>query len=575
MRDLIEVLHPILNPVMSEMDLLESDWKDLVSSSTDTSFADVAMACHSLSKVLRKSPLDIADEVRDKLGDSTSEICEVTSVNGFLNFSANPIWLSNKLQNSLSDERLGVSIEQTRTIVIDYSSPNVAKHMHVGHLRSTVIGDALNRMLTHKGHKIVAENHIGDWGTPFGMLIEHLIDLGLDSKSDFIDFNSFYSDARLKFDSDSEFATRSRARVVRMQASEPGTIELWQMLVDKSLIHFNEVYQRMDVLLTNENIAGESKYEATLPLIVDKLEDAGLLEESEGAKVVYLDNWTNREGDPLPLIIQKADGGYNYATSDLACILDRIENVGSREFLYVVGAEQAQHFAMVFEVARKAKLMDDGVKAIHVPFGLVMGTDGKKLASRTGGAVHLNDLLMEAVERADSIVADKNPSLSKTDRVKVAEMLGIGAIKYADLSTDRNNNYTFEWEKMLSFDGNTAPYLQYAHARICSIFSKEGIDRKSTRQASINLSEDRELNLGRALIRFPESLDSACLSHSPHKLATQLHTIAQAFASFYEACPVLGSEDQLRESRLALCDLTARTLQTGLDLLGIASPQRM
>ena len=575
MRDLIEVLHPILNPVMSEMGLLESDWKDLVSSSTDTSFADVAMPCHSLSKFLRKSPLDIADDVLDKLGDSASEICEVTSVNGFLNFSANQKWLSNKLQNSLSDERLGVSIEETRTIVIDYSSPNVAKHMHVGHLRSTVIGDALNRMLTHKGHKIVAENHIGDWGTPFGMLIEHLIDLGLDSNSDFIDFNSFYSDARIKFDSDSEFATRSRARVVRMQASEPETIELWQMLVDKSLIHFNEVYQRMDVLLTNEDIAGESKYEATLPLILDKLEDAGLLEESEGAKVVYLDNWTNREGDPLPLIIQKADGGYNYATSDLACILDRIENVGSREFLYVVGAEQAQHFAMVFEVARKAKLMDDGVKAIHVPFGLVMGTDGKKLASRTGGAVHLNDLLMEAVERADSIVADKNPSLSKTDRAEVAEMLGIGAIKYADLSTDRNNNYTFEWEKMLSFDGNTAPYLQYAHARICSIFSKEGIDRKSTRQASINLSEDRELNLGRALIGFPESLDSACLSHSPHKLATQLHTIAQAFASFYEACPVLGSEDQLRESRLALCDLTARTLQTGLDLLGIASPQRM
>ena len=575
MRDLIEVLHPILNPVMSDMGLLEADWKDLVSSSTDTSFADVAMPCHSLSKVLRKSPLDIADEVLDKLSDSTSEICEVTSVNGFLNFSANAKWLSNKLQNSLADERLGVSIEENRTIVIDYSSPNVAKHMHVGHLRSTVIGDALNRMLTYKGHKVVAENHIGDWGTPFGMLIEHLIDLGLDSNSDFIDFNSFYSDARLKFDSDSEFATRSRARVVRMQASEPGTIELWQMLVDKSLIHFNEVYQRMDVLLTNENIAGESKYEATLPLIVDKLEDAGLLEESEGAKVVYLDNWTNREGEPLPLIIQKADGGYNYATSDLACILDRIENVGSREFLYVVGAEQAQHFAMVFEVARKANLMDDGVKAIHVPFGLVMGTDGKKLASRTGGAVHLNDLLMEAVERADSIVADKNPSLSETDRAEVAEMLGIGAIKYADLSTDRNNNYTFEWEKMLSFDGNTAPYLQYAHARICSIFSKEGIDRKSTRQASINLSEDRELNLGRALIGFPESLDSACLSHSPHKLATQLHTIAQAFASFYEACPVLGSEEEVRESRLALCDLTARTLQTGLGLLGIASPQRM
>ena len=575
MRDLVDAIRPLLGPVMSEIGVQESDWNNLLAGSTDSTFADVALPCHSLSKVLRKAPNTIADEIFEHLGTTTEGICQVSSINGFLNFSADPNWLCEILQESLTDDRLRVLTEEPRVIVIDYSSPNVAKHMHVGHLRSTVIGDALNRMLSYKGHRVVPENHIGDWGTPFGMLIEHLIDLGLDSEAQHIDLSTFYSDARAKFDSDSDFASRSRARVVRMQSSEPETIELWQMLVDRSLIHFNEVYQRMGILLSNDNLAGESKYESALPGVVEKLAKVGLLEESDGAKVVYLDGWKNREGEPLPLIIQKADGGYNYATSDLACILDRIENVGSREFLYVVGAEQAQHFAMVFEVARNAGFMDEGVNAIHVPFGLVMGTDGKKLASRTGGAVHLNDLLIEAVERADAIVAEKSPNLSEDERAEVSKMLGIGAIKYADLSTDRNNNYTFEWEKMLSFDGNTAPYLQYAHARICSIFSKDEIDRNSISNAEIILTHEREIALARALIKFPESLDSACSSHSPHKLATQLHNIAQAFGSFYEVCTVLNAEDSTKLSRLALCDLTARTLQTGLDLLGIDSPHRM
>ena len=575
MRDLVDAIRPLLGPVMSEIGVQESDWNNLLAGSTDSTFADVALPCHSLSKVLRKAPNTIADEIFEHLGPTTEGICQVSSINGFLNFSADPNWLCEILQESLTDDRLRVLTEEPRVIVIDYSSPNVAKHMHVGHLRSTVIGDALNRMLSYKGHRVVPENHIGDWGTPFGMLIEHLIDLGLDSEAQHIDLSTFYSDARAKFDSDSDFASRSRARVVRMQSSEPETIELWQMLVDRSLIHFNEVYQRMGILLSNDNLAGESKYESALPGVVEKLAKVGLLEESDGAKVVYLDGWKNREGEPLPLIIQKADGGYNYATSDLACILDRIENVGSREFLYVVGAEQAQHFAMVFEVARNAGFMDEGVNAIHVPFGLVMGTDGKKLASRTGGAVHLNELLIEAVERADAIVAEKSPNLSEDERSEVSKMLGIGAIKYADLSTDRNNNYTFEWEKMLSFDGNTAPYLQYAHARICSIFSKAEIDRNSISNAEIILTHEREIALARALIKFPESLDSACSSHSPHKLATQLHNIAQAFGSFYEVCTVLNAEDSTKLSRLALCDLTARTLQTGLDLLGIDSPHRM
>ena len=575
MRDLVEAIRPLIGSAMSNIGIQESEWNDLLAVSTDSTFADVALPCHSLSKILRKAPNEISDEILENLGSTTEGVCQVSSINGFLNFSAEPDWLVEKLQESLIDDRLRVSTEEKKIIVIDYSSPNVAKHMHVGHLRSTVIGDALNRMLSYKGHRVVPENHIGDWGTPFGMLIEHLIDSGLDSEAHHINLSTFYSDARAKFDNDSDFASRSRARVVRMQSSEPETIELWQMLVDRSLIHFNEVYQRMGVLLTNDDLAGESKYESALPGVVDKLAERGLLEESDGAKVVYLDGWKNREGEPLPLIIQKADGGFNYATSDLACILDRIENVGSRDFLYVVGAEQAQHFAMVFEVARKAGFMDKGVNAIHVPFGLVMGSDGKKLASRTGGAVRLNDLLIEAVERADAIVAEKSPNLTDDERQEVSKMLGIGAIKYADLSTDRNNNYTFEWEKMLSFDGNTSPYLQYAHARICSIFSKDEIDRNSIRESKIILTHEREVALARALIKFPEALDSACSSHSPHKLATQLHNVAQTFGSFYEVCTVLNAEGSTKLSRLALCDLTARTLQTGLDLLGIDSPHRM
>ena len=575
MRDLVEAIRPLLKAVMSDLDVGEEDWSGLLAGSTVSDFADVAMPCHSLARVLRQSPAAIAEDVLAGLGSSTAGICTVSSVNGFLNFTADNEWLSMRMEEASADERLRVAVEDSRIIVIDYSSPNVAKHMHVGHLRSTVIGDALNRMLTYKGHTVVPENHVGDWGTPFGMLIEHLIDIGIETPPDEIDLGSFYSDARSKFDSDAAFANRSRKRVVRMQASEPETIAHWQMLVNRSLLHFNDVYQMMGVLLTDDDLAGESKYEAALPDVVDMLAAAGLLEESEGAKVVYPEGWINREGEPLPLIIQKADGGYNYATSDLACIIDRIQNVGSRDFLYVVGAEQAQHFAMVFEVARSAGFMDESVNAIHVPFGLVLGTDGKKLASRTGGAVQLKDLLVEAVERADSLIAEKNPELPADERAEVAHMLGIGSVKYADLSTDRANNYTFDWEKMLSFEGNTAPYLQYAHARICSIFSKAELERDSFRNSSISLDDEREATLARAIIAFPQALDLACATHSPHKLATQLHAIAQAFASFYESCPVIASEGLTRESRLALCDLTARTLETGLSLLGISVPQRM
>ncbi len=576
MRDLVDSISPVLRDVMSELGVEENDWSDSLADSTDSAYADVTLPCHSLSRILRKSPAIIADEVALLLGDSLNGICSVSSVNGFLNFSADADWLSSIIEERASDTRIGVDSENPRVIVIDYSSPNVAKHMHVGHLRSTVIGDALARMLAHKGHQVIGENHIGDWGTPFGMLIEHLLDIGVDTPAEKIDLGTFYTNARAKFESDSIFADRSRKRVVKMQASEPETITHWQMLVDRSLIHFNEVYQMMGVLLTDDNLAGESKYESSLSEVVERLDVAGILKQSEGAHVVFPKGWVNREGEPLPLIIRKADGGYNYATTDLACIIDRVEEIGSTEFLYVVGAEQAQHFAMLFQVAREAGFMDDRINAIHVPFGMVLGTDGKKLASRTGGAVHLKDLLIEAVERADSMISEKNPNLSDEERKEVARMLGIGAIKYADLSTDRTNNYTFDWEKMLSFDGNTAPYLQYAHARICSIFAKSGIVRSSIQNSSISLIHEREQNLARRLIGFPEALDNAISHHLPHKLATQLHSIAQAFASFYEVCPVLKADDEATiNSRLALCDLTARTLECGLGLLGIESPNRM
>ncbi len=575
MRELLLSVRPILSSVMTNLGIKEEEWFDLLDSSTDSSFADIAMPCHSLSKKLKKSPMQIADEILEGVGEDLCDFCTLSSINGFLNFSANSKWLNECLQNHILDQRLGVSLDEQRTIVVDYSSPNVAKHMHVGHLRSTVIGDSLVRMLTYKGHNVVRENHIGDWGTPFGMLIEHLIDVNGNDTINNVDLAIFYRDAREKFDSNVDFADRSRERVVKMQSNDPDSIYYWQMLVDQSLVHFNEVYQMMGVLLNNNDIAGESKYESLLSEVVEKLEEAGLLHESQGAQVVFPEGWYNREGNPLPLIIRKADGGYNYATSDLACIIDRVQNVGATDFLYVVGAEQSQHFAMVFEVARKAGFMNKKITATHVPFGLVMGTDGKKLASRTGGAVHLKDLLMEAIERANSIIAEKNPSLSNDERNEIARMLGIGAIKYADLSTDRNNNYTFDWEKMLSFDGNTAPYLQYAHARICSIFSKANIDRKDVQRAIISVSDEREISLAKAILSFPEYLDKAIVSNSPHKLATQLHSLAQAFGTFYEFCPVISSETDIFESRLALCDLTARTLEQGLNLLGIEAPKKM
>ena len=575
MRSLRNEIIPILSETMLRLEIGEPDWLDLIGNATDLSHGDIALPCHSLSKILRKSPNEIADDISSDLNLRLLDIATTSSINGFVNFKATNSWLSDRVSIINSDFKLGVEIEDKKTIIIDYSSPNVAKRMHVGHLRSTVIGDALARILTYKGHQVIGENHIGDWGTPFGMLIEHFLECDHIHVGD-IDLTDFYKDARYKFDNSEDFANRSRERVVKLQSKESETIELWKELVDISLLHFNEVYRMLNVLLNDDNLAGESIYEELLPEVVQRLDDQGLIVESNGAMVVFPEGWVNRENEPLPLIIRKGDGGYNYATSDLACIINRVENIGGTEFLYVVGAEQSQHFDMVFQVARQANFMDNSIKSVHIPFGLVVGSDGKKLASRDGEAISLKDLLEESIIRADKSILEKNPEMKESERKEISKMIGIGSVKYADLSVDRNKNYVFDWDKMLSFDGNTAPYLQYAHARICSIFRKASISKDSFENTEIQITNVNEASLSRVLIRFSESIDDAINNYAPHRLAVYLHKLAQEFASFYENCPVLVYDSEsIMNNRLALCSLTARTLSTGLNLLGIDSPERM
>ena len=557
----------------------EGDLENLLGPATVEEHGDLAVPCHSLAASLKRSPIDIAESISSALAPALSGIAEVSAVSGFVNIKAESEWLAARLCELLPDDRLGVSTEESRVAAVDYSSPNVAKEMHVGHLRSTVIGDAIVRMLMHKGHTVHRENHVGDWGTPFGMLIEHLLDLGEGNAADELgmgDLDGFYKQARAKFNSDETFVERSRNRVVMLQGGDEETLRLWRVLVDESMRYFNEVYSMLGVLLTNDDIMGESNYHHLLPDVVTRLDDIGMLEDSDGAKVVYPGGWVNREGEPMPLIIQKADGGYNYATTDLACIIDRVERLGCNDLLYVVGTPQSQHFKMVFEVAVQAGLMDDSHNANHIKFGSVLDSDGKILKSREGEAIKLVDLLNESVVRAEQAIAERNPSIEGQMRKDIAKSIGIGAVKYADLSTERTKDYIFDWDRMLSFDGNTSPYLQYAHARICSIFRRSEVSRPIREDTDINIAHAEEALLARRLVNFSAMMDESLQTFSPHRLCTYLHSVASAFATFYENCPVLSAEDDgIRMSRLALCDLTARTLSTGLGLLGIDSPEQM
>jgi arginyl-tRNA synthetase len=410
------------------------------------------------------------------------------------------------------------------------------------------------------------------------MLIEHLLDIGEDVAAEGMqqgDLDGFYQAANAKFTDDDAFQARARDRVVKLQAHDPETIELWLRLVDMSNAYFNQVYDKLGVLLTDDDLMGESKYQTVMPVVCDDLVSKGLVTESDGATVVFPPGFTNRENEPLPLIVKSSAGALMYATSDLACVYDRVDRLGADLLLYVVGAPQAQHFQMVFAVAEMAGWLKPPAEAVHVSFGNVLGDDRKMLRSRTGGAVKLVELLDEAIERAEAAVADKNPDLGAGERSEIARIIGIGAVKYADLSTDRVKDYVFDLDRMVSFDGNTGPYLQYAHARICSIFRRAGIDRASVRGLPIELGAPQERALALRLLAYPTAIDATLDTYHPHKLCTYVYDLASDFTSFYEHCPVLKADEPLRSSRLALADLTARVLQHALGLLGIDAPEQM
>lgn len=580
MADPISTLDTLLRPVFADVSGVAD--ADPVVRPSDRADAQ-ANGALALAKRIGTNPRELAQRLVEELdarGTLTAVCSEIEVAGpGFLNLTLSDEFLAGQVGAVSADERLGIEPDPSpRTAVVDYSAPNVAKEMHVGHLRSTVIGDALVRLLEARGHRVIRENHIGDWGRPFGMLIEHLLDIGEDAATEGLsqgDLDGFYKQANAKFADDEGFADRSRERVVLLQNGDPETTRLWDRLVAMSTDYFNEVYAKLGVLLTDDDLAGESRYQPMMPGTLERLESSGLLVDSDGAKVVFPPGFTNREGEPLPLIIHARTGGFNYATSDLTCIIDRVERLHADLLLYVVGAPQQQHFQMVFEVARMAGWLAPPAEAVHVAFGNVLGPDRKMLRSRSGETVKLVDLLDEATERAAAAVAEKNPELSDDERAEVARTVGIGAVKYSDLSNDRIKDYVFDWDRMLAFEGNTAPYLQYAHARICSIFRRADVERASVRGTDVTLGDSHERDLAKALLAYPAAIDDTLSSWSPHKLCTYLFDLSQAFTAFYEHCPVLKVDEPLRTSRLALCDLTARTLQHGLGLLGIDAPERM
>ena len=534
----------------------------------------------ALAKSLGKSPRDVAQMVLD-VADLSAVCSEIEIAGpGFINVTFANEFLARELAIAAADSRLGVRTAPTALkVVVDYSAPNVAKEMHVGHLRSTVIGDALVRLLEFVGHSVVRENHIGDWGTPFGMLIEHLIDLGEAEAANELsvgDLDSFYRQARTKFDASDEFKERARARVVLLQGGDVETLRMWKLLVAESTRYFDKVYRTLGVLLTADDLMGESAYNPLLAPVVERLRSAGLIEISDGAEVVFPQGFVNRENEPLPLIIRKTDGGYNYATSDLACVIDRVERIGANVVLYVVGAPQAQHLEMVAAVSRMAGWVPSASELTHVAFGNVLGADRKILKSRSGEVVKLDALLTESVERAAMAVKEKNAELPVAQQAEVARQIGIGAVKYADLSTDRIKDYVFDWERMLSFEGNTSPYLQYAHARICSIFRRAEVDRVTVRGITPTLGHSAERALALRLLQFDTAVWDTLEKYSPHRLCTYLYELASEFSAFYEHCPVLRAEsEEQKMSRLALCDFTARVMERGLALLGIESPEQM
>jgi arginyl-tRNA synthetase len=546
-----------------------------------SAFADFqSNAALPLGKRLGRAPRDVASEIAARL--DVSDIAEPPTVSGpgFVNFTLRNDWIARAAAEVLEDPRLGIPVTaHPKTVIVEYSSPNIAKEMHVGHLRTTIVGDAIARVTEFTGDHLIRDNHVGDWGTPFGMLIEHLVDVGEDSPEAGLlrtDPNAFYQAARGKFDADPVFADRARERLVKLQSgTDPATMELWTELVDLSKAYLRDTYARLRVMLTDDDIRGESFYNDMLPGVADDLVAKGLARISDGALCAFPEGFTSRDGTPLPVIIRKSDGGYNYSTSDLATVRYRVDKVNCDRAIYVVGSDQALHFRMVFAVAREAGWLPAGDEFEHAQIGMVQGKDGHRLRTRAGDLVKLNDLLTEGVERARAILDEVERDDEGLDLDAIAEDVGIGAIKYADLSTARDSAYMFDWDRMISFKGNTGPYLQYATTRIRSIFRRAGGDEADA-HGPILITETAERELARKLLEFGAVVTQVADTAEPHHLCAYVFELASLFTTFYEQCPVLkADDDETRQSRLALCAAVLRVLTTGLGLLGVPLPDRM
>jgi arginyl-tRNA synthetase len=546
-------------------------------------FADFqANVALPLAKKLGRKPRDVANEIVANL--EVGDVCTGLEVSGpgFINLTLTDAWIAQQAQAMHGDERLAVpETDEPQQVVVEYSSPNVAKEMHVAHLRTTIVGDAIARILEFLGHTVVRDNHLGDWGTPFGMLIEHLLDVGEESPEARLletDPNTFYQAARVKFDTDEAFADRARERVVKLQGGDADTLRHWDKVVDLSKEYLHRIYGRLGVSLTDEDIRGESFYNDMLAPTAAELERQGIAVISDGALCAFPPGFTGREGEPLPVIIRKRDGGYNYSTTDLATIRHRVDELKVDRVVYVVGAAQALHFQMAFAVARMAGWVPEDVRLEHAQIGNVLGTDGKILRTRAGGTIKLSALLDEAVERAGQEFEkiEHDEPFDEETRREIIETVGIGAVKYADLSVALDSEYIFDFDRMVPFKGNTGPYLQYATARIRSIFRKGGVDPEdASGPILIGTAAERALTL--RLLGFGAAVQLAGETAEPHRLCTYIFELASAFTTFYEACPVIkeGVEPEVRASRLALCSLTLNTLVRALDLLGVGTPQRM
>ena len=533
----------------------------------------------SIAKKVATNPRQLASDVAEKITADANPLIAKLEVAGpgFINIHLSNAALMQRASEIYSGTRkLIPTANKAEKIVVDYSSPNLAKEMHVGHLRGTIIGDCLARVLERQGHEIIRQNHVGDWGTQFGMLISYMRELRASQgnlPTELSDLESFYRAAKERFDADPTFADTARRSVVKLQSGDADHLVAWQQFIDESLKHCQELYDKLNVTLSRKDLKAESFYNKDLEGVVKKLEDASLLSISNGARCVFMQEFTGKDGNPLPVIIQKTDGGYLYATTDLAAVQFRSLNLKAERSLYVVDARQSLHFQQVFAVARKAGFASKNISLEHIAYGTMMGSDGRPFKTRSGDTIKLVDLIDEAIRRAHELVSRKNPGLDEATYLEIAEKVGIAAVKYADLSKNRTSDYVFDWSSMLSFEGNTAPYLMYAYARIRSILKKQDSNLNSLQITSV--SEPAERNLLLKIMQLPEVVDIVARDCYPNLLCNYLYELAGFFMRFYESCPILKADAQLRDSRLALSALTANTLKLGLDLLGIETLEKM